>query len=195
MKKVIIIFSLLCLVFLSLSCLVWQKNPFAWKALSALESQIKGQWVTPALTPTPPAGGSPTHTLTPTQTPTPKPRVLDGGRIFNLVNEYRASLGLSTLLWYHPLCEYAKERSLEIEQDFSHEEFAKDATSGGLLAVCPECEGFAENLAYGFQTEQSALQGWINSPGHKKILEGDWNVACAWFKANKYVSMVFAKKK
>lgn len=191
MKKVIILFILVSLAFLSLSYLVWQKNPFAWKALSTLESQIKGQWITPTLTPTP----IPTPTLTPTPTPIPRPKVLDGGRLFNLVNEYRTSLGLSTLLWYHPLCEYAKERSLEIEQDFSHEEFAKDATSGGLLTVCPGCEGFAENLAYGFQTEEAALQGWINSPGHKKILEGDWNVACAWFKANKYVSMVFGKKK
>lgn len=132
----------------------------------------------------------------PTATPTPKPRKLDGGRLFNLVNQYRAKNGMSQLQWYLPLCDYARQRSQQISTDFSHEGYLSDAESKVLYQqYCPECARTGENLAEGFISEEGVLQGWINSPTHKENLDYDWTYACAYFYGNKYVEMIFGKAK
>jgi len=73
---------------------------------------------------------------------------MDGGRLFNLVNGYRTRNGLSELLWYHPLCNYAKERSEEVKADWSHKGYREQAEGGGIYSKwCPECLRTGENLA------------------------------------------------
>lgn len=148
------------------------------------ESRFKESWVTPTLTPKP------------TATPTPKPRKLDGGKLFNLVNDYRRKNGLNELLWYHSLCEFAKARSQQIKEDWSHEGYQKEATEGALYtSICPECGITGENLAKDYYSEDAALQGWINSPSHKENLDADWDWGCAMYYSNNYVSILFGKKK
>lgn len=145
------------------------------------------------------SNSEPTPTIlqpTPTLTPTPKPRKLDGGKLFNLVNDYRKKNGLSELLWYHPLCEFAKARSQQVKDDWSHEGYLKEATRGALYtSICPECGSTGENLAEGYYSEEAALQGWINSSSHKQNLDANWDWGCAMYYSNNYVSILFGKKK
>lgn len=156
----------------------------------------------PPSTPTQPllsqqkATNRPSLTPTPTITPTPRPRKLDGGKLFNLINEYRTRNGLSELLWYHPLCEFAKERSQQVKDDWSHEGYQKEAMEGALYtSVCPECGKTGENLAQGYHSEEAALEGWIGSQSHKKNLDADWDWGCAMYYSNNYVSILFGKKR
>ena len=158
--------------------------------------------VEPEAFPTPEIQGSnvkiitPTLVPIPTLIPTPKPRSLDGGKLFNLVNDYRRKNGLNELLWYHPLCEFAKARSQQIKGDWSHEGYLKEATEGALYSsICPECGLTGENLAKGYYSEEAALQGWINSPTHKANLDSNWDWGCAMYYSNNYVSILFGKKK
>lgn len=128
--------------------------------------------------------------------PTAKPRPLDGGRLFNLVNEYRSKNGLNQLLWYLPLCDFAKARSQQVKDDWSHDGYQKEATEGDLYkSICPECDRTGENLAKDFPNENAAIQGWIKSPSHKANLDGNWDWACAMYYSNNYVSIIFGAKK
>lgn len=134
-------------------------------------------------------------TLVPTLTPVPTPRIMDGGRLFNLVNSYRRKNGLNELLWYHRLCDYAKTRSQQVKDDWSHDGYQADADSGKIFgSVCTECQRSGENLAKGFFSEESILQGWIKSPSHKENLDSDWDWGCAMFYSNNYVAFQFGKK-
>ena len=36
--------------------------------------------------------------------------------------------------------------------------------------------GAAENLAYGELSAEAVVKGWINSPGHKKNIEGNYTL-------------------
>lgn len=138
----------------------------------------------------------PTPTPEPTKTPTNPPRKLDGGRLFNLVNDYRKKNGLSELLWYHHLCNYAKTRSQEIKTDWSHEGYLKDSAEGTIYSsICPECTRTGENLAKDFYSEKAVLQAWIKSPTHKENLDGNWDWGCAMYYSNNYVSILFGKSK
>ena len=132
----------------------------------------------------------------PTPIPTRIPRKLDGGKLFNLVNEYRNKNGLRQMTWYLPLCEYAKRRSSEVKTDWSHEGYYIEASNSGELykSICPECYKTGENLARDFYSEEAILQAWINSPTHKVNLDDDWDWGCAMVYSNTYVSMLFGKK-
>lgn len=132
----------------------------------------------------------------PLPTPTPTPilkRKLDGGRLFNLVNDYRTEQDLSSLAWYHPLCDYAKKRSEEIKTDFSHAGFF--TTWEEASAVCPECQKAGENLAEGYLSEEAVLEAWIKSPTHKENLDGPWTWGCVMFYDNNFVSMIFGQSR
>jgi hypothetical protein len=127
------------------------------------------------------------------QIPTPKPKTLDGGKLFNLVNDYRNQNGFSTLLWRHSLCEYSKIRSQEIVTDWSHEGFQDDSKNNELFKFCPECVTLGENLAEGYHSEKDILNAWIASPSHKENLDGNWQWGCAIFYSNNQVSFIFGK--
>lgn len=164
---------------------------YAYSYISGSISQISKPGSTSVVTLQ--ATSTPASTLAPTLAPTPRPRVLDGGKLFNLVNKYRSDHGLPQLQWFHPLCEYSKKRSQEATTDWSHTGFNEDSKTGLLWQYCPDCIRVGENLAEGYSSEEAILQGWINSPSHKANLDGDWTNACSYFYGNKYVSMIFGK--
>ena len=136
--------------------------------------------------------------VTPTvfSTATPKPKKLDGNRLFNLVNDYRAKNGLKQLAIYPPLCEFAKIRAGQIKNDWSHSGYDQAAADGELFkTICPDCAKVGENLAKDYPTEEAVLQAWIASPYHKGNLDGDWDWGCAVYYSNNFATFLFGKKK
>ena len=87
---------------------------------------------------------------------------LSGPGVFFRVNEYRADNDLSTLETSEHTCYVAQLRSEEIATDWSHDGFWKYTKGKSSMG---------ENLAKGFVTDQALLEGWINSPVHKAILD------------------------
>lgn len=92
--------------------------------------------------------------------------------VLEVVNEYRSSLGLSVL------AEHATSETLALSHSaymveqkrashdffFQRSDYLRDR--GAQIVT--------ENVAFGYQSAESALQGWIDSPSHKAALEGDY---------------------
>ena len=96
-------------------------------------------------------------------------------RILELENIHRASLGLGHLqkdsLYASAFAvqhtEYMIEKG-EIGHDNSYYRFE---------AIRYHCgaQGVGENVAAGYGTAETALEGWMNSPGHRAIIEGNYS--------------------
>ena len=58
----------------------------------------------------------------------------------------------------------------------------------------------AENIAYNYQAPESAISAWLNSPGHKANIEGDFthfgiSITVDEITGKKYYTNMFIKKK
>ena len=95
------------------------------------------------------------------------------------INEYRASLNLAPLKFNALISEQAKAHSSDMAQskvNFSHNGFEARANA---LKNGISYSSVAENLAYnmGYQDPvDTAVAGWIKSDGHRKNIEGNYNL-------------------
>jgi uncharacterized protein YkwD len=95
--------------------------------------------------------------------------------IFRYVNEHRQSLGLSPLKINEEANRQAYIHSKNMatgKTPFSHDGFEQrmasvQKTTGWIMAS-------AENVAYGKLSAREVVKGWLNSPGHKKNIEGNY---------------------
>lgn len=100
---------------------------------------------------------------------------LNATKIFNLINDYRASKGLSKLSFNQGMCPFANKRLLQIHQDNSHSGFTAEVGK----TFCSQCKHAGENLAGDQTNEGELVRGWINSPEHlANILQPDYTVTC-----------------
>lgn len=81
---------------------------------------------------------------------------------YNLVNEERAAAGVPSLEWNQNLESASAVRAEECSQSFSHQRPNGKAWNTVNSAI----QG-GENLAFGFDTAEDAMQGWMNSPTHR----------------------------
>lgn len=119
-------------------------------------------------------------------------------QILQLVNQYRKSMGKAELEMNQTIWNEAMQHSSNMAAGtvaFSHDGFTDrinriKAAIGGSSA--------AENVAYGYPTAQSVVDGWLSSPGHRNNMEGDYsltgisavqNSAGTW-----YYTQIFLKK-
>ena len=97
--------------------------------------------------------------------------------ILRLINQHRKSIGLGALQMLPVASEQADKHSLDMAKKrtpFGHDGFNQrmqqiSKQTGRLSAA-------AENVAYGDQTAKGVVNGWLNSPGHKKNIEGNYNL-------------------
>jgi uncharacterized protein YkwD len=96
-------------------------------------------------------------------------------RVVQLVNQHRASLGLSQLsvaaaptgsaVW--------KARHMARYLYMTHNDPAPPVarSTADRMAACGVTGGWGENIAYGYSTPEAVMQGWLNSPGHRANIE------------------------
>lgn len=95
------------------------------------------------------------------------------------VNQYRLSKNLPPLTMNAEISYVARQHSKDMaskQATFSHDGFDNRAKSVGKTIPY---QSFAENLAYikGYpDLADVAVKGWINSPGHRKNMEGNFNL-------------------
>ncbi|MDF0555326.1 CAP domain-containing protein [Kamptonema sp. UHCC 0994] len=95
------------------------------------------------------------------------------------VNKYRVSRKLPPLTLDSRIIEQARIHSQNMANGkvpFSHNGFEQRVDAIGKSI---SYRGAAENVAYnlGFQEpDRNAVEGWIKSPGHRKNMEGDYNL-------------------
>lgn len=99
----------------------------------------------------------------------------DAWEVLRLTNKQRMAQGLQPLSTFSTLQQAANIRTEEVKTLFSH-----DRPNGtDCFTVLPEVglsvSAAGENIAQGYQTPAAAMDGWMNSPGHRaNILSGEF---------------------
>lgn len=93
--------------------------------------------------------------------------------IIQLLNNHRNSKGLSSLKVLDIIKTQTDEHTdyMISAGQISHDNFS-DRSS--YLQKNAQAKGTAENVASGYTTAQSVVNGWINSDGHRKNIEGNY---------------------
>ncbi|CAL2087325.1 conserved hypothetical protein [Tenacibaculum sp. 190524A05c] len=115
--------------------------------------------------------------------------------ILVLINNHRTSNGLSKL----EILDIIKTQT-NAHTDYminagaiSHDKFSERSS---YLQANAQATGTAENVASGYSTAQSVVNGWINSEGHRKNIEGNYthfhltakqNAAGKWYYTNIFI--------
>jgi len=97
--------------------------------------------------------------------------------ILYYVNKYRKSKGLGPLELSETVSVQAREHSRDMAKGrtgFGHEGFEERVDD--ISKKMGRVKAAAENVAYGTLDAEGVVKGWINSPGHRKNLEGNYNL-------------------
>jgi uncharacterized protein YkwD len=117
--------------------------------------------------------------------------------ILQLVNQHRDSLGKNALVMNDIIYAECKQHSTDMatSNSMNHDGFTDRAAHifskfGGINA--------AENVAFGQTSAKQVVTDWLNSPGHKANIEGDFNyTGISVVKNSKgvsYFTQIFIKK-
>lgn len=119
-------------------------------------------------------------------------------QLVELINDYRVSQGLNPLEVINHISYKSEEHNeYMIENNVVNHDYFQ-ARSNNIINVLG-AEKVGENIAYNYVTPQSALSAWLNSPGHKANLEGDYthfgiSVTVNPETGRKYYTNIFMKK-
>lgn len=101
-------------------------------------------------------------------------------QVHDLVNEHRSRVGLLPLVYDEAIAETARQHSRDMANGYvgmSHE--GADLRSESLARVIPFRE-FAENVSTNSDdpatTARSAVEGWLQSSGHRTNIEGSFDL-------------------
>jgi uncharacterized protein YkwD len=90
--------------------------------------------------------------------------------ILDLVNDYRISIGLNSLDRMNIVSSVAETHTAYMIStgNVGHDNFAE---RNETLIKNANAKKVGENVGYGFSTAQSVVSAWLNSEGHKAIIE------------------------
>ena len=122
----------------------------------------------------------------------------DETKLAEIINEYRVSQGLNALQVVNHISFKSEEHNeyMISKNVVNHDYF--EARSNNIIQVLGAVK-VGENIAYNFSTPNSALHAWLNSPGHKANLEGDYthfgiSITVNPTTGKKYYTNMFMKK-
>ncbi|MDY7078109.1 MAG: CAP domain-containing protein [Chloroflexota bacterium] len=116
--------------------------------------------------------------------------------VMELVNAVRADNNLPPLKRAIELDEAARYHATDMGQDdyFDHDSYDRDG--GGLTQVCgwaervrsyyPGGTTISENIAAGYSTPQSVMNGWMNSSGHRAniLRTSTWEIGVGYYQGS-----------
>jgi uncharacterized protein YkwD len=97
-------------------------------------------------------------------------------QVVSLINQYRAGKGLSQLAISAPLTASSEWKSLHMAGYgyFAHDDPAPPISRSAYQRAT-DCgyrgSSWGENIAWGYSSAQSVVNGWLGSPGHKANIE------------------------
>jgi uncharacterized protein YkwD len=98
-------------------------------------------------------------------------------QILQEINSYRASKRLKPLQMVELITDAATKHSKDMGRGrvpFGHDGF--DDRMDRIMRKIDNANACAENVAFGKFTAQEVVKRWIQSPGHKKNIEGNYNL-------------------
>lgn len=115
----------------------------------------------------------------PAATPVPSDSAAPSGapaEVLALVNEERAAVGCPALTVNAMLTKAAQDHSEDMAAHSTMSHTGSDGSGPGqrITRAGYQWSTYAENVAYGYDTAAKVMDGWMNSPGHKRnILDCD----------------------
>lgn len=114
-----------------------------------------------------------------------------------LINEYRVSIGLNALERINHIsfkCEEHNKYMIE-NNVVDHNDFV--ARSSNMTSILG-AKKVGENVAYNYKTAEAAVRAWLDSPGHKENIVGDYthfglSVTTDPATGKKYYTNIFVK--
>ena len=105
--------------------------------------------------------------------PDPGPADPDVRELVRLVNLHRSAKHLGTLRWSNAAARVALRHSADMRHRdfFSHTNPDHLSPFDRLEHAGVRYVRAGENIAYGYRSPEEVLQGWLESPGHRKNLE------------------------
>jgi len=90
-----------------------------------------------------------------------------------LINDYRVSIGLNPLEKINHISYKSEEHDFYMIDNkvVSHDGFVE--RSNNIMKLLG-ASTVGENIAYNYNSAQAALTAWLNSPAHKKNIEGNY---------------------
>jgi len=90
--------------------------------------------------------------------------------ILDLVNKHRVSKGLSALIPLNIVSSVADSHTTYMIDagEISHDNFPQRSQN---LMTKANAKSAGENVAYGYGSAQGVVNGWLNSDGHRKVIE------------------------
>ena len=113
-----------------------------------------------------------------------------------LINAYRVSIGLNALKEINHISFKSEEHNTYMITNnvVNHDDFV--SRSENIMQVLG-AKSVAENIAYNYNSPQTAVDAWLKSPGHKANIEGNFTHFGLAVKVNaegkKYYTNIFAK--
>lgn len=94
-------------------------------------------------------------------------------QILDLVNKHRTSKGLKTLEDLGIISSVAKSHSqyMKATGSVNHDNFGERQE---VLRSKASAQIVGENVGYGYSTAKGVVQAWLESEGHKKIIENEY---------------------
>ena len=118
--------------------------------------------------------------------------------ILALINNHRRAKGLSALQTNGAITLEARKHTMSMATNriaFGHGGF--NIRNRIILAKVPGATAVAENVAYGSKTAKEVVNGWLNSPGHRKNIEGNYKLTGIGVARDKnavlYFTQIFAR--
>jgi uncharacterized protein YkwD len=122
----------------------------------------------------------------------------DEVQLADLINEHRVSLGLNPLQLINHISFKSEEHNeyMIARKVVNHDLFAE--RSENIIEVLGAVK-VNENVAYNFVSASSVLNAWLNSPGHKANIEGNFtnfgiSIRVDAETGKKYYTNIFIKK-
>jgi uncharacterized protein YkwD len=97
--------------------------------------------------------------------------------ILHYINQYRIKHHLSQLKTNDLITLEATKHSQEMAQHqipFGHQKFQQRMAR--LMKQIDNARGGAENVAFNYKTAKIVVNGWLNSPGHRHNIRGNYNL-------------------
>jgi uncharacterized protein YkwD len=119
-------------------------------------------------------------------------------KLVALINDYRVSQGLNTLqLVNHISFKSEEHNEYMIDNNVVNHDYFEQRSNNIIHVLGAERVG--ENIAYNYGTAEAAMNAWLNSPGHKANIVGDYthigiSVSVDPATGRKYYTNMFMKK-
>ncbi|HJU45610.1 MAG TPA: CAP domain-containing protein [Chitinophagaceae bacterium] len=118
-------------------------------------------------------------------------------QILELINRHRKTKGLPALQYNYVIATVAREHTMNMATKrvaFGHGGFS--ARSKYIRSKISGVMVVAENVAFGSMTAEEVVKGWLNSPPHKKNIEGNFRLTgigvARDVKSTLYFTQIFA---